>query len=142
VQAQWALSHPISLLAVEALVAPALRDGASRIALADVDAFVTAHVGSASPESRRKTRTVLLAALEGVGAMVTRGTGQHRSLAPARGRPHPLTFAYLLRRGGTTGDLASSLPVRLTQCELDHARACLAAGAVGGPRDSETTITA
>lgn len=135
VHAQWALSHGLSLVAVERLVAPALRAGEPDIPLDDVEALVAREIDTASPESRRKTRTVLLGALEGVGVLVTRGTGQHRSLRAARGRPHPITFGYLVHRElvsrGAEGMIASevvesSLPVRLTLCGSAHARACLA----------------
>lgn len=133
VQLQWALTHPISLIAVDRLVAPALARGAGEIPLAGVEALVRAHVDTDSAESLRKTRTVLLNALDGVGAMVTRGTGQHRSIRASRGVPHPLAFGYLLvrellTRGGTMRHaeaVASSLPVRLTQCEPGHAARCV-----------------
>lgn len=134
VQAQWALTHPITLVAVKGLVEPALRIGEPDIPLDDVERLVAAHLDTASVESRRKTRTVLLGALEGLGVLVTRGTGQHRSLRAARGRPHPATFAYLVRREltarGASGMIASeavetSLPVRLYHCTADHASACL-----------------
>lgn len=134
VHAQWALSHPISLVAVEKLVEPALLAGEPDLPLDDVEALVARHIDTTSPESRRKTRTVLLGALEGVGVLVTRGTGQHRSLRAARGRPHPITFGYLVRRDlearGVDAMMASEVPdtslaSRLTLCGGGHARACL-----------------
>ena len=135
VDVQWALSHPLTVLATERLVAPALTRGDTKLPLSAVETFVGQHLVTDSAESLRKTRTVLLGAMEGVGTLATRGTGQHRSLAPARGSPHPIAYAYLLLR-----DLAdrkidamflaeaveSSLPVRLTQCTVQHATFCLA----------------
>lgn len=141
VDVQWALSHPLTLLAAERLVAPALAKGTSKLPLADVEAFVAQHLVTESAESLRKTRTVLLGAMEGVGTLVTRGTGQHRSLAPSRGEPHPIAFAYLLRReleerkidGMFVAEaVESSLPVRLTQCTEAHAAACLDEAATRG----------
>lgn len=135
VQVQWALTHPISLLAVSELVSPALDRNTPEITLHEVEALVREHVVTDSAESIRKTRTVLLNALDGVGAMVTRGTGQHRSIRAARGAPHPLAFGYLvvrdlMERGATsmmrTEAIESSLPVQLTQCTPEHAEACLA----------------
>lgn len=134
VDVQWALSHPLTLLATEKLVAPALRRGDAKLPLPAVEAFVAQHLVTESAESLRKTRTVLLGAMEGVGTLVTRGTGQHRSLAPARGNPHPVAFAYLVLRelaerkidGMLTAEaIGSSLPVRLTQCTEAQASACL-----------------
>jgi hypothetical protein len=134
VQFQWALSHPLSLIAAERLVAPALDANDLDIPLEHVERLVSEHLSTSSAESRRKTRTVLLGALEGIGVLETRGTGQHRALRAARGRPHPLTFGYLVLRDladrGLDGMMApevteSSLGVRLTQCGVDHARACL-----------------
>jgi hypothetical protein len=134
VQVQWALSHPLTLLAVDALVEPALHASSPKIPLPAVEAFVAAHLETDSEESLRKTRTVLLGAMEGVGVLTTRGTGQHRSLAAARGAPHPTAFAYLLRRelDESGRDVlppayarTTSLPVRLTRCTPEHAAACL-----------------
>lgn len=131
---QWALSHPIAAIVVDELVRPALAAGARDIPLSEVERVVAAHVETSSRESLRKTRTVLLGALEGVGALVTKGTGQHRSLRASRGRPHPLAFAYLVQR-----DLAergrpymeirelaqSGLCARVTACTERHMDACL-----------------
>jgi hypothetical protein len=131
----WALSHPISLLAAERLVAPALVRGEPQIPLARFEDLVRANLNTRSAESVRKTRTVVLGALERVGSLVTRGTGQHRSLSPSRGTPHPLAFGWLVER-----DLAqrradamfhrevveSSLPVRISQCLPAHAERALA----------------
>ena len=135
VQVQWALTHPISLVAVSELVTPALDRNAPEIRLEEVEELVREHVITDSAESIRKTRTVLLNALDGVGAMITRGTGQHRSIRASRGSPHPLAFGYLvvrdlLERGAgsmmRTEAVESSLPVQLTQCPPEHAEACLA----------------
>lgn len=134
VDLQWAMSHPITLVAVEALVGPALDRGHHDIPLDDVEQLVAGRVQTDSSESLRKTRTVLLGAMEGIGTLVTRGTGQHRSLCAARGAPHPIGYAYLVLREleerGADGMIEreaveSSLPVRLTQCEADWAHHCL-----------------
>ena len=110
VSVQWALTHPLPLLAVERLVEPALQAASPEIPL---DAF-TRLVGDAlqtgSETSLSKSRTVLLGALEGVGALGTSGTGRHRRLFAQRGRPLPETRTYLVARGGPT------LPARLTAC--------------------------
>jgi hypothetical protein len=132
---EWALSHPITLLAVEELVAPALGAKDRTIPLDAVEELVARHVGTDSAESLRKTRTVLLGAMEGIGALVTRGTGQHRHLAASRGAPHPLAWTYLLRRDLRDRGIdemvpdeavESSLGTRLTQCGPAHARRCFA----------------
>lgn len=134
VHLQWALTHPISLVAVAEVVVPALERADPQIALTEVEDLVREHVVTSSAESIRKTRTVLLNALDGVGAMVTRGTGQHRSIRAARGAPHPLAFGYLVvrdlaERGASsmmhTEVVESSLPVQLTQCTAEHAERCL-----------------
>jgi len=134
VRTQWALTHPLPLVAVDTLVGPALDSGEVDIPLDDVERLVAAHLDTNSTESRRKTRTVLLGALEGIGVLITRGTGQHRSLRAARGRPHPITFAWLIRREladrGLDGMLhveavESSLPARLFRCGPEHATRCL-----------------
>lgn len=131
---QWALSHPLSLVAIESLVVPALDRGEHDIPLADVETLVKAHLDTSSSESLRKTRTVLLGALEGIGTLVTRGTGQHRSLAASRGEPHPVAFGYLVLRDlherGVGGMMLAeatdgSLGARLTQCGEAHASKCL-----------------
>ncbi len=132
---QWALSHPLTLIAVEELIAPALRRQVFEIPLADVEALVAAHIDTSSAESLRKTRTVLLGALEGIGVLETRGTGQYRSLRATHGHPHPISFGYLVMRDLIARDeeammasevSASSLGVRLTQCTPEHARMCVA----------------
>lgn len=134
VHVQWALTHPISLIIVDELVAPALGLGEHEIGLVEVEDVVRRHLETRSAESIRKTRTVLLNALDGVGALITRGTGQHRSIRASRGLPHPLAFGYLVAREleerEATGmmrseALESSLPVRLTQCTREHAERCL-----------------
>ena len=117
---QWALSHP--------------RSESRDIPLADVDALVEEYLATRSTESLRKTRTVLLGAMEGIGTITARGTGQHRSLAARQAFPHPVTYGFLVRRelierGVTSmprGEVTShSLALRLTQCGRDHAEACL-----------------
>jgi hypothetical protein len=134
VQLQWALSHPLSLIAAEALVAPALASGRLDIPLDDVEALVAEHLATGSAESKRKTRTVLLGALEGIGVLITRGTGQHRALRAAQGQPHPLAFGYLVLRDlearSVDAMMASevaetSLAARLTQCDRAWARHCV-----------------
>ena len=131
----WAMSHPLSLVACDRLVAPALASGALDIPLDAVEDLVADHVDTTSAESRRKTRTVLLGALEGVGTLTTRGTGKHRSLAAARATPHPLAFGYLvlldLQQRGASGMMLAEahdggLAARLTLCGPEHAKACVA----------------
>jgi hypothetical protein len=132
---QWALTHPLSLVAAERLVASSLATGRLDIPLEVVEEFVAAHLQTDSAESLRKTRTVLLGALEGIGVLETSGTGQHRALRASRGRPHPITFGWLvlldLEQRGLDGMIASEVPetslaVRLTQCGPAWARHCLA----------------
>ncbi len=134
VDVQWAMSHPLTLIAVEHLVAPALERAQRDIPFDTVEAFVSRHVETGSEESRRKTRTVLLGAMEGIGTLVTRGTGQHRSLEAASGRPHPAAYGYLIRRElaerGVDGMMhseatESSIASRLTQCGPAHAARCV-----------------
>lgn len=134
VQFQWALSHPLSLVAAERLIAPALESGNVDIPLADVEKLVAEHLTTSSAESRRKTRTVLLGALEGIGVMETRGTGQHRTLRAVKGHPHPVSFGYLVLRDLADRELdgmmstevpESSLGARLTQCGVAHGHACV-----------------
>ncbi len=134
VDLQWALSHPITLIAVEHLVAPIVNQEETEISLNTVETLVAEHLHTNSPESLRKTRTVLLGAMEGIGTLITRGTGQHRSLRASRGTPHPIAFGYLVMRElqerGARGMMASEVPesslgVRLTQCGESHARYCL-----------------
>lgn len=138
---QWALSHDITLLAVEALVGPALLASDDAIQLEQVEDVVAQHIQTDSAESLRKTRTVLLGAMEGIGTIEARGTGQHRSLRGRRGSPHPVAFTYLvlreLQQRGADGMMSSevresSLPVRLTQCTPQHAETCIAWGLKAG----------
>ncbi len=131
----WAMSHPISLVAVEHVVAPRLEGmGDLEIPLQEVEALVRRFVETDSDESLRKTRTVLLGALEDIGTLVTRGTGQHRGLRAERGTPNPVTFGWLIRREladrGVDSMMASEVPdtslaARLTQCGPAHARTCV-----------------
>jgi hypothetical protein len=131
---QWALSHPLSLIASTQLVKKGLDTDNTEIALASVEALVGSHLKTTSKESRRKTRTVLLGALEGIGILETSGTGKNRSLKAKRGEPHPITFAYLLRHDLMQRNersmmeseaLESSLPCQLTQCTREHAISCI-----------------
>jgi hypothetical protein len=130
----WALSHPLTLIASTALVSPALTKTDTNIPLSDVEKLVGSFVKTRSIESLRKTRTVLLGALEGIGVIATKGTGKHRSLRATRGIPDPISFSYLLlidlqqrqeRSMMTKEAFESSLPCRLTQCTTAHARWCL-----------------
>ena len=134
VEIQWALSHPSTLIGVEALVAPLLTKTERAIPLQAVEDLVVRHIDTGSAESLRKTRTVLLGAMEGIGTLSTRGTGQHRALCASRGQPHALGFAYLILRelherkadGMIRSEaMESSLAVRLTQCGRGHAEKCL-----------------
>jgi len=134
VAVQWALSHPITLQAIDALVVPALEADDPDIPLAQVEALVGEHLDTDSTESQRKTRTVLLGALEGIGTLETRGTGQHRTLRAHRGTPHPAAFGYLVLRDLAERELDgmmaaevsdTSLGARLTQCGASHADTCL-----------------
>jgi hypothetical protein len=138
VDLQWALSHPLTLIAVERIVAPVLRherQSARPVVSFDaVDDLVRGSLQTESTESLRKTRTVLLGAMEQIGTLVTFGTGVHRALFASRGEPHPLAFGYLVLReleergidGMMTTEVAeSSIGVRLTQCGTDHARRCI-----------------
>lgn len=134
VHMQWALSHPITAVAIEKLVAPAIHQSDTTVTLDAVEVFVASRLETRSAESLRKTRTVLLGALEGIGTLRTRGTGQHRQLRATRGMPHPLTFGYLVHCDLASRELGvmmasevteSSLGVRMTQCTYDHARHCV-----------------
>lgn len=110
VNVQWALTHPLPLVAVEALVEPALAAADPEIPLGAVDALVHRTLATRSAASLGKSRTVLLGALEGVGALESSGTGKHRRLFARRGAPDPATCAYLVERGGP------GLPAALTAC--------------------------
>jgi hypothetical protein len=134
VEIQWALSHPLTLIGVEKLVAPRLNKTERAIPIRAVEDLVAHHVETGSAESLRKTRTVLLGAMEGIGALATRGTGQHRALQASRGQPHPMAFAYLVVRELRERDvdgmmrseaLETSLAARLTQCGRAHAESCV-----------------
>jgi hypothetical protein len=130
----WALSHPISLIAIRALLIPAVESNQLDIPLADLDALVAKHVESVSSESLRKTRTVLLGALEETGALLGRGTGQHRTLQARRTRPHPMVFSYLIlreleHRGADammrSEAIETSEAVQATLCPEDWAAYCV-----------------
>jgi hypothetical protein len=131
---RWALSHPLTLVASTTLVAPALASDTTEISLSAVEELVGKFVQTKSKESLRKTRTVLLGALGGIGVLATKGTGKHRSLRASHGAPHPISFSYLLHldlekrqeRSMMAREVTeSSLPCRLTQCTEEHARWCL-----------------
>jgi hypothetical protein len=152
VTVRWALTHPLTLLATEELIPPALAAPSPAIPLAALDALVAANVKSTSAESLRKTRTTLLGAMEGVGTLITSGTGQHRALRAARGRPHPIAFAFVLlaeiEARGIDGmmmseAIESSEAARLTQCGEDYAVACVdwaAAASIIVSRDDEVAV--
>ena len=134
VDCQWALSHPLTLLACRHIIAPALESAAHPIALQTIDDLVTRRVKTSSEESLRKSRTVLLGALQGVGVVQASGTGKHRTIRASRGTPHPLCFAYLLRRDLNRRQeqsmmaieaIESSLPCELTLCGAEHAQLCV-----------------
>jgi len=131
----WALSHSLSLIVLRQLVAPALEAEKPDIELADLDRIVAAQVDSGSTQSLRKTRTVLLGALEATGTIIGRGTGQHRSLRAARTEPHPLVYTYLVRRDlrqrATDAMMRSEaietcLAAEATLCERAWAKHCIA----------------
>jgi len=133
-QLHWALSHPITLAFTQTLLTEALGRPSRGISLAEVDDAVRGLLSTSSEESMRKTRTVLLNALEGIGTLITSGTGLHRTLWAAQAAPHPLVFGYLILRdleeSGEASMMAieaveSSLATRLTCCDLQHARTCL-----------------
>jgi hypothetical protein len=129
----WALSHPLPLVVADRLLAPA-REGGSPIALDDVDRLVRGELATDRDESARKTRSVVLGALERVGAIEARGTGRNRALATARGTPHPLAFGWMLyrtarERAGTLSfeqAIGDSLAPRLTGCTREHGTAAVA----------------
>lgn len=138
VAVQWALSHPLTCVAAEQLVAPLLDAVPSgedaELEVDAVEALVSAALSTTSAESRRKTRTVLLGALEGLGVVGDRGPGVQRAVRVSRGRPHAAAFGYMLLRElaerGLDAMLAveaveSSLPLRLTCCGSAWARSCL-----------------
>lgn len=124
----WALCHPLPLLASTELVAPALERGDDSLPMVAVEAFVSRSVGSRSASSLRKTRTTLLGALEGVGALSTRGAGRNRSLHPRHGEPRPRSWRYLVARDPRplrAAALTDSLAGQLTRCTPGHAARCL-----------------
>lgn len=138
VHLHWALSHPLSLAAADELIAPALDGDDLTLALDAVDAFVEKHVNTSSSESRRKTRTVLLRALEDVGIMDNRGTGRHRQLSARRGTPSPHAFTYVLLREIGSDPVSinvaatESVAARITQCGIGHANLCIGWAAHAG----------
>lgn len=133
VRVGWALSHDITLKAVEELVVPA--KSGDDIPLMRVDKFVKKHVDTTAPDALRKTRTILLAALSGLGCVVTKGTGRNRFINAAEGNPDPVAFAYLiLRELGETNRYAmptndairTSMAAKATQCTIYNALHCIA----------------
>ncbi len=141
VHAQWAMSHPLPLVVADQLLAPALARGDASVPLDALDALVVRLLHTDSAESTRKTRTTVIGALEGVGSLASRGTGQHRSLHPTLGAPHPAAWAWLLRgdirRRGvsalpTVEALRRSIPARLTGCTEAHSAHCLREAARAG----------
>lgn len=110
VTARWALSHPLSLAAVETLVQPALDADDPQIPLPRLDAFVAKMLATDSAQSLGKTRRVLVKALEGVGCLGTQGTGRHRIVWAQHGEPSAALWAYLVDHGD------EELPRRLTAC--------------------------
>lgn len=116
VAVRWAQSHPLPEHAVARLVEPALERGDPELPLSTVTAWIDRVVDTDSRASLTKTRAVLLAALEGTGALGTRGTGQHRSVWAKRGEPSARTVGYLTAWSGST-----DLVCRLTACTAHHA---------------------
>jgi len=110
VAVQWALTHPLPLIAVRELIEPALAARSPEISLSQFTLLVDQSLATSSAASLRKSRAVLLGALEGVGALVGSGTGKHRRLFAHRGNPAAATRRYLTERGGP------SLPAALTAC--------------------------
>ncbi len=143
----WALSHPLPLLVADRILAPARASGELDIPLASVEDLVRSSLATDKAESIRKTRTVVLGALERVGAIRSRGTGKNRSIRASRGEPHPLAFGWLLYRSGRNGPhelsldrgVTESMGTRLTGCTAEHASAaiawCLDRGVVGRAGD-------
>jgi hypothetical protein len=134
VRLAWALSNPVTKLAVGRLVLPALSRDGQAITLAAIDAFVADVVETKAPDALRKTRTTLLSALEGIGVVETKGTGRHRQVKATLAEPHPIVFTYLLlsdlaERGGDTLEvveaLGSNLATRTVPCHVGHAYECL-----------------
>jgi len=131
VDLHWALSHPISLVAADWL-GTVLETGDPEVTLDQVDDLVAENLDTESKQSQRKTRTILLKALENVGVMDNMGTGRHRQLKASRGAPSPLAFTYVLLRelaesGPRNVDTlaAESWASRLTQCGVGHANRCI-----------------
>ena len=134
----WATSHPLSLKTATAFITPILKNANvldPEISLEQLDQFVAKTIDSKSKESLRKSRTVLINALESIGVLSINGTGKNRVIRATRGAPSNIAFTYLLISWMTArGDDAimameaidSSLPVLLTGCSHTHARAALA----------------
>ncbi|MBA2321864.1 MAG: hypothetical protein H0V89_12010, partial [Deltaproteobacteria bacterium] len=103
----WALSHPLPLLVAGQVLAPARASGRLELSLDTLDDLVRRALTTRSEESVRKTRTVVLGALERIGAIRARGTGRNRSLWAASADPHPLAFGWMLHRSaGERGTLS------------------------------------
>jgi hypothetical protein len=133
----WAVSHPLSLAATTTFIAPLLnRNSAStvEIHLNDLDVFVAKTIRSNSKESLRKSRTVLINALESIGVLSITGTGKNRVIRAMHGAPSYIAFTFLLMRWimdrgddaiMTMEAIDSSLPVLLTSCDHAYANAAL-----------------
>lgn len=136
VRVGWALSHDITMKAVEELVVPANKAGDNEdIPLMRVDKFVKKHVNSKAPEALRKTRTILLDALSGLGCVVTKGTGRNRFINAHKGTPDPVAFAYLILREleetnryamPTNDAIRTSMAAKATQCTIYTGLHCIA----------------
>jgi hypothetical protein len=123
----WALSHPLPLLVADRLLAPARAgSGPQEIPIGAVEDVVRGALSTASVASVHKTRTVVVGALERVGALRTRGTGRNRTLWASNGQPHPLAFGWAAHVGVDDGSGATTVGARLTGCTPEHAASCLA----------------
>jgi hypothetical protein len=135
---RWAASHPLTLETAKSFIAPILEKSSlldPEIPLRELDLFVAKTIKSKSKESLRKSRTVLINALESIGVLTITGTGKNRVIRATRGAPSYIAFTFLLMGWMTArGDDAimtmeaidSSLPVLLTGCTHTHAEAALA----------------
>lgn len=137
VRYQWALSHPLGLAFMERM----FNAEAPLIPTHEVDQFVEAEIDSDSKESLRKTRTVLLGALEGIGVLSPDTTGPKNHLKMLKASPRPKTFAYLIARalhanGAPSMRLAeaieSSLPIRISGCSSEYAADALREASADG----------
>lgn len=134
VDIQWALYSEVARVAITNIIIPHLDVGDGEVDLATVDAFCHDTVDTDAPDSLRKTRTVLIKALERAGVMRTSGTGRYRRLWAQRGEPHPMTFAYLLLLGmeekgqesiSYQEAVSDNFGMFFTQCDVTHAFTCV-----------------